>query len=136
MATRSLMTRVYDARPSPPTACTVPRRRRRRGSHAFRGAGITPRISQERAQLARAPRGPLRKSREEAVPQGKVKWFSSEKAYGFIAQDDDDDIFVHVTGLAEGVTTLEPEQLVEFEVVQGRKGQQAANVKPVSRSAA
>ena len=69
------------------------------------------------------------------MPQGKVKWFSSEKAYGFIAQDDDNDIFVHVTGLAEGVTTLEPDQLVEFEVVQGRKGQQAANVRPATASA-
>ncbi len=69
------------------------------------------------------------------MPQGKVKWFSTEKAYGFIAQDNDNDIFVHVTGLAPGVTTLEPEQVVEFEVVQGRKGQQAANVRPASASA-
>ncbi len=69
------------------------------------------------------------------MPQGKVKWFSAEKAYGFIAQDNDNDIFVHVTGLAEGVTTLEPDQAVEFEVVEGRKGQQAANVRPASASA-
>jgi cold shock protein len=69
------------------------------------------------------------------VPQGKVKWFSTEKAYGFIAQENDNDIFVHVTGLAEGVTTLEPDQLVEFEVVQGRKGQQAANVRPATQAA-
>jgi CspA family cold shock protein len=70
------------------------------------------------------------------VPQGKVKWFSTEKAYGFIAQENDSDIFVHVTGLAEGVTALETDQLVEFEVTQGRKGNQAANVRPASAAAA
>jgi len=70
------------------------------------------------------------------VPQGKVKWFSTEKAYGFIAQDNDSDIFVHVTGLAEGVTSLETDQVVEFEVTQGRKGDQAANVRPVAAAAA
>ncbi len=70
------------------------------------------------------------------MPQGKVKWFSTEKAYGFIAQDNDNDIFVHVTGLAEGVTSLETDQVVEFEVTQGRKGNQAANVRPVTAAAA
>ena len=69
------------------------------------------------------------------MPQGKVKWFSTEKAYGFIAQENDNDIFVHVTGLAEGVTSLETDQLVEFEVTQGRKGNQAANVRPVTAAA-
>jgi CspA family cold shock protein len=66
------------------------------------------------------------------VPQGKVKWFSSEKAYGFIEQENDNDIFVHVTGLAEGVTAIDKDQFVEYEVEQGRKGPQAVNVKPVS----
>ena len=70
------------------------------------------------------------------MPQGKVKWFSTDKAYGFIAQDDDTDIFVHVTGLAEGVTSLETDQVVEFEVTQGRKGNQAVNVRPASAAAA
>ncbi len=69
------------------------------------------------------------------MPQGKVKWFSTEKAYGFIAQEDDNDIFVHVTGLAPGVTSLETDQLVEFEVTQGRKGNQAANVRPATAAA-
>lgn len=70
------------------------------------------------------------------MPQGRVKWFSTEKAYGFISQENDNDIFVHVTGLAEGVTTLETDQLVEFEVTQGRKGNQAANVRPVTAAPA
>lgn len=69
------------------------------------------------------------------MPQGKVKWFSTEKAYGFIARENDNDIFVHVTGLAEGVTSLETDQLVEFEVTQGRKGNQAVNVRPASAAA-
>jgi CspA family cold shock protein len=66
------------------------------------------------------------------VPQGKVKWFSSEKAFGFIEQDNDNDIFVHVTGLADGVTAIDKDMLVEYEVEQGRKGPQAVNVKPVT----
>jgi CspA family cold shock protein len=69
------------------------------------------------------------------VPQGKVKWFSSEKAFGFIEQDNDNDIFVHVTGLADGVTAIDKDMLVEYEVEQGRKGPQAVNVKPASAAA-
>ena len=69
------------------------------------------------------------------MPQGKVKWFSSEKAFGFIEQDNDNDIFVHVTGLADGVTAIDKDMLVEYEVEQGRKGPQAVNVKPVSAAA-
>jgi CspA family cold shock protein len=70
------------------------------------------------------------------VPQGKVKWFSTEKAFGFIEQENDNDIFVHVTGLADGVTAIDKDQLVEYEVEQGRKGPQAANVRPASAPAA
>jgi CspA family cold shock protein len=69
------------------------------------------------------------------VPKGKVKWFSSEKAFGFIEQDNDNDIFVHVTGLADGVTAIDKDMLVEYEVEQGRKGPQAVHVKPVSADA-
>ena len=69
------------------------------------------------------------------MPQGKVKWFSSEKAFGFIEQDNDNDIFVHVTGLADGVTAIDKDMLVEYEVEQGRKGPQAVGVKPVSAAA-
>ena len=70
------------------------------------------------------------------MPQGKVKWFSAEKAYGFIEQESESDIFVHVTGLANGVTTLEKDQLVEYETEQGRKGPQATNVRAVAPPAA
>ncbi len=70
------------------------------------------------------------------MPQGKVKWFSAEKAFGFIEQENDNDIFVHVTGLADGVTAIDKDQLVEYEVEQGRKGPQATNVRPASASPA
>ncbi len=70
------------------------------------------------------------------MPQGKVKWFSTEKAFGFIEQENDNDIFVHVTGLADGVTAIDKDQLVEYEVEQGRKGPQATNVRPASGAAA
>ncbi len=69
------------------------------------------------------------------MPQGKVKWFSTEKAYGFIEQDNDNDIFVHVTGLAEGVTAIDKDMMVEYEVEQGRKGPQATKVRPLGEAA-
>ena len=61
---------------------------------------------------------------------GTVKWFNSEKGYGFISNDNGgDDVFVHFSAIqAEGYKTLEEGQEVEFEVVQGAKGPQAANV--------
>ncbi len=65
------------------------------------------------------------------MAQGKVKWFSAQKGYGFIEQEGGDDVFVHVTGLGPGVATLADGQAVEFDVTEGQKGQQAVNVKPV-----
>ena len=60
---------------------------------------------------------------------GVVKWFSSEKGYGFISQDDGADVFVHFSAIqGEGVKNLEEGQKVEFEVTEGQKGPQAANV--------
>jgi CspA family cold shock protein len=75
------------------------------------------------------------RTEEEKVPQGTVKWFSTQKGYGFITQDEGGDIFVHVTGLAPGTTGLEENQRVEFELSEGRKGPQATDVKPASAAA-
>jgi len=65
------------------------------------------------------------------LTQGKVKWFSGQKGYGFIEQESGKDVFVHVNSLAPGVDTLSENQTVEFEIEQGQKGPQAANVRPV-----
>ena len=67
------------------------------------------------------------------MPEGTVKWFSNEKGYGFIARDEGgEDVFVHFSAITqEGYKSLTEGQRVEFEVVQGPKGAQAANVQPV-----
>jgi len=67
------------------------------------------------------------------MAQGTVKWFSEEKGYGFIAQEDGgDDVFVHHTAIqTQGFRTLAENQKVEFDVVQSDKGVQAENVKPL-----
>jgi len=63
------------------------------------------------------------------MARGTVKWFSNQKGYGFIATDDGKDVFVHHTAIkGEGYKTLQEGQAVEFDIVQGPKGQQAANV--------
>ena len=59
----------------------------------------------------------------------KVKWFNAEKGYGFIEREDGGDVFVHFSAiLGEGFKTLEEGQAVEFDVVEGNRGEQAANV--------
>lgn len=63
------------------------------------------------------------------MQQGTVKWFNSEKGYGFISVDGGNDVFVHFSAIqGDGFKSLEEGQRVTFEVVEGNRGPQAANV--------
>ena len=63
------------------------------------------------------------------MARGKVKWFSNQKGYGFITPESGSDVFVHHTAIkGDGYKTLQEGQDVEFEIVKGPKGEQAANV--------
>jgi CspA family cold shock protein len=66
---------------------------------------------------------------EGVLVQGTVKWFNNSKGYGFIGRDDGPDVFVHYSAITgDGYRTLQEGDAVEFEIVQGPKGPQAANV--------
>ncbi|MDD6400415.1 MAG: cold-shock protein [Lachnospiraceae bacterium] len=63
------------------------------------------------------------------MTKGTVKWFNNQKGFGFITDETGNDVFVHFSGLnMEGFKTLEENQTVEFDVVDGEKGPQATNV--------
>jgi cold shock protein len=63
------------------------------------------------------------------VPTGKVKWYDSEKGFGFLAKDEGGDVYVRSDALPSGTATLKPGTRVEFGLVQGRKGDQALQVR-------
>ena len=66
------------------------------------------------------------------MAQGHVKWFNDAKGYGFISQEDGEDVFVHFSAIqAQGFKSLVEGDRVEFEVTRGPKGLQAANVRKV-----
>ncbi len=66
------------------------------------------------------------------MPEGKVKWFSQRKNYGFIEVVGEDDVFVHASSLIDGTDTLNEGDTVEFEIVEGNKGRKAENVKKLA----
>ncbi|MCE5801850.1 cold-shock protein [Staphylococcus pseudintermedius] len=60
---------------------------------------------------------------------GTVKWFNAEKGFGFIERENDDDVFVHFSAIVgDGYKSLEEGQNVDFDIVEGERGAQAANV--------
>lgn len=66
------------------------------------------------------------------MAKGTVKWFNEKKGFGFITDEEGDDVFVHFSGIdAEGFKTLKDGQTVEYDVTEGEKGKQAINVKVV-----
>jgi len=65
---------------------------------------------------------------------GTVKWFNAEKGYGFIAPESGEDVFVHFSAIqSTGYRSLSEGQKVEFDITQGPKGAQAANVRPLEQ---
>ena len=66
------------------------------------------------------------------MEQGHVKWFNAQKGYGFITKDDGQDVFVHYSAISgDGFRSLQQGERVSFEITQGPKGLQAANVSKV-----
>jgi CspA family cold shock protein len=63
------------------------------------------------------------------VPTGKVKWFDADKGFGFLSQEDGPDVYVRSEALPEGVSTLKSGTRVEFGIAQGRRGDQALQVR-------
>jgi cold shock protein len=65
---------------------------------------------------------------------GTVKWFNADKGFGFIAPESGDDVFVHFSAIqSTGYRSLDEGQSVEFDITQGQRGPQAANVRPLER---
>jgi len=89
-------------------------------------SGSTDVFSADRDAVSRSTN-----TKEKIMAQGTVKWFNSEKGFGFIAQDNGGaDVFVHWSAIqSQGYKSLDENQKVEFDVTQGPKGPQAENVR-------
>ena len=68
------------------------------------------------------------------MPSGKVKWYDADKGFGFLAREDGDDVFVRSDALPAGTTTLKPGTRVEFGIAQGRRGDQALQVRVLDKT--
>jgi CspA family cold shock protein len=63
------------------------------------------------------------------VPTGKVKWYDTDKGFGFVSRDDGGDVFVHSSALPTGLDALKPGSRVEFGVAEGKRGEQALSIR-------
>lgn len=79
--------------------------------------------------MRRSTPGRMQARKVTTVPTGKVKWFDTEKGFGFLSQESGPDVYVHADALPEGVTTLKAGTRVEFGIAQGRRGDQALQVR-------
>ena len=85
-----------------------------------------------RCRPVAGPQGLRTEEIESYVPTGTVKFFNSEKGYGFISREGGDDVFVHYSNIqGSGYRSLEEGQSVEFDVGPGRKGDEAQNVRVI-----
>jgi CspA family cold shock protein len=69
------------------------------------------------------------------VPSGKVKWFDADKGFGFLSQDGGEDVYVRAEALPDGLTSLKAGTRVEFGIAQGRRGEQALQVRVIDAPA-
>ncbi len=145
-----------ERRTSGPRRRTEAPRQRSAGNDDKQGRGRAPRPKRERGSGSRAPRGrggrakartrsggarrgPSRARRQSRQTElrirhlGTVKWFDGERGYGFIAQEDGDEVFVHCSAvLADGRQQLEQGQPVEYEIESTDRGLQAVDVVPLA----
>jgi cold shock protein len=94
-----------------------------------------PRLASQLQQIRARTTGSGLRAEGEQVERlkGTVKWFNNAKGYGFIGRDDGPDVFVHYSAItSEGYKSLQEGDQVEFEISQGQKGPQAANVSKAS----
>jgi len=71
----------------------------------------------------------MTRGRVSSVPTGKVKWYDSEKGFGFLATENGDEVFVHASSLPAGLEALKPGSRVEFGVADGKRGPQALSIR-------
>jgi CspA family cold shock protein len=79
--------------------------------------------------VRRIPWNPVERLEDSDVPTGKVKWFDADKGFGFLANDEGGEVFVHASALPAGTETLKQGTRVEFGVAQGKRGLQALSVR-------
>ena len=95
------------------------------------GSSLLPPASSS-SQCSGARQRPSKQIVSNIVTTGTVKWFNSEKGFGFISREGGDDVFVHFSAIqGDGYRSLEEGQRVEFDVAPGRKGEEAQNVRPI-----